>query len=52
MIVEEQINPSIIFSLEEGYFNEELFLSFSDKIKDMIKKSEEYRKLVAKWITF
>jgi hypothetical protein len=41
MTVPTQINPSVVFVIDE--WDEDVFDSLSDGIKDIIKKSEEYR---------
>lgn len=44
MVVAEQMNPTVYFSLDE--FNEEVFDSLSKGIKEMIEKSPEYQAIM------
>ena len=41
MSVPTQINPSVVFVIDE--WDDDVFDSLTDGIKDIIKKSEEYR---------
>lgn len=44
MAVPPQVNPSVYFSLEE--FDEKVFATLSDKLKQMVMASPEYQQLV------
>lgn len=44
--VPAQINQSVYFSLERDQFNQDVFDSLSDGIKELIKSSPEYKSLV------
>lgn len=43
--IPEQINPSVYFSLEPHRFDGNIFDGFSDKLKDFIRETPEYRAL-------
>lgn len=49
LVCPPQFNPSVIFSV--GEFNEELFITFPDFIKDKIRTSVEFKKYCAPQVT-
>lgn len=45
--IPQQINPSVYLSLEADFFDAAVFESLNDKLKDFIRDTPEYQRLVA-----